>query len=581
MKIRTIILVSTALVAQYAAAQDFRPDYLNFNARDERTVVPITPLRIMWVSDGSGRNVKSPEVLLNEFSGQLTTEEKNICILSTKDGGQAAVLLDFGREYNGSIQIVAPMRSGSKPVNVRVRLGESVTEAMSEAGSGSTNDHAMRDLTVPLPWTGTIEVGESGFRFARIDLVDDNTELPLLAVRAMFKFRDIPYLGSFTCDDPRLNDIWMTGAYTVHLNMQEYLWDGVKRDRLVWIGDMHPEVICISSVFGDQDVVRKSLDFGRQTTPLPRWMNGMAAYSLWWIITLRDLHLYNGDTDYLRKQHEYLRELVSIVISQIDGNRENLNGGGRFLDWPTSEMPDVIHSGLQAQMVMALEAAADMAVWLGDSGMEKQCTAAAKRLRRHTPGDMGNKQAAALLSLAGMLEPEKAAITIMDGGAERFSTFFGYYMLEALARAGRYDSAMEIISDYWGGMLDLGATTFWEDLTYSDLAKASRIDEPVPAGKFDIHADGGDYCYRGLRLSMCHGWASGPTSWLSRHVLGVTPLEPGFRTVEIKPNLGELNWAEGTFPTPYGIIKVRHEKMPDGTIRTQTDAPEQITVMRR
>lgn len=25
---------------------------------------------------------------------------------------------------------------------------------------------------------------------------------------------------------------WLTGAYTVHLNMQDYLWDGIKRDRL-------------------------------------------------------------------------------------------------------------------------------------------------------------------------------------------------------------------------------------------------------------------------------------------------------------------------------------------------------------
>ena len=32
--------------------------------------------------------------------------------------------------------------------------------------------------------------------------------------------------------------------------MQEYLWDGVKRDRLVWLGDMHPEVMTVQSVFG-------------------------------------------------------------------------------------------------------------------------------------------------------------------------------------------------------------------------------------------------------------------------------------------------------------------------------------------
>ena len=55
-------------------------------------------------------------------------------------------------------------------------------------------------------------------------------------------------------NDERLNRIWQTGAYTVHLNMQDYLWDGIKRDRLVWIGDMGPETMTVLSVFGNQDI---------------------------------------------------------------------------------------------------------------------------------------------------------------------------------------------------------------------------------------------------------------------------------------------------------------------------------------
>lgn len=77
--------------------------------------------------------------------------------------------------------------------------------------------------------------------------MEPDAELNLKAVRAILRYRDVPYLGSFRCDDGRLNRIWETGAYTVHLNMQEYLWDGVKRDRLVWArghaprGDDRPE----------------------------------------------------------------------------------------------------------------------------------------------------------------------------------------------------------------------------------------------------------------------------------------------------------------------------------------------------
>lgn len=81
-------------------------------------------------------------------------------------------------------------------------------------------------------------------------------------------------------------------------------------------------------------------------------------------------------------------------------------------------------------------------------------------------------------------------------------------MLEALAKDGKYQEAMEIISDYWGAMLDLGATTFWENFTYQERINAVGIDELPDPTRFNIHADGGAHCYIGLRASLCHGWAS-------------------------------------------------------------------------
>ena len=541
----------------------------------------IQPTRIVWMSDNSGNSVKSPENLLKPFSGQISVAHSTVCTLDSHNGAQPGILLDFGKEHHGGIQIVAAIRGEKQPVRVRVRLGESVTEAMSDYGSTMTNDHAMRDFIIQVPWLGSIDVGDSGFRFARIDLIDENVQLPIAAVRTVFKYRDISYLGSFKSSDERLNQIWQTGAYTVHLNMQEYLWDGIKRDRLVWLGDLHPEVMTVSSVFGNNNVVPKSLDFGREDTPLPGWMNGMCAYSLWWIIIHRDWYMYQGDMEYLREQHTYLTGLVDQIIGYVDNGKENLQAGGRFLDWPTSEMPDVIHAGLQALVLLSLDAAGEIADHLNDKDLSKKCKDVVKQMKKYKPEPGSNKQAAALLLLADLITKQKAQQIILKDGANGFSTFYGYYMLEALAKAGEYAQAMEIISNYWGGMLDLGATTFWEDLTYTDVAKAARIDEIVPEGKYDIHADGGAYCYVGLRHSFCHGWASGPTPWLIRHVLGIEPLEPGFKKVRIKPNLGSLQWVEGSIPTPHGLIEVRHEKQHGGLgVKTTVNHPAAIQVIK-
>jgi hypothetical protein len=179
-----------------------------------------------------------------------------------------------------------------------------------------------------------------------------------------------------------------------------------------------------------------------------------------------------------------------------------------------------------------------------------------------------------------MMNPDEADEKFLSvNGANGFSTFYGYYMLRAMAAAGNYQGALDVIRRYWGAMLDLGATTFWEDFNIDWLTNAGRIDELVPEGKKDIHGDYGDYCYKGFRHSFCHGWASGPTAWLSEYVLGVQVVEPGCSKIRITPNLGDLQWVEGTFPTPRGILTIRHEKRTDGEIESVIKAPEGIIVI--
>ena len=586
-KILITLSLIVALATNTTAQLNILKNQFKQNLRQDEIIRSyVTPVKIIWQSDTEGKQVIKPEALLTRFDGQLSTSGAGMCMLRSDDDKQASVLLDFGTELYGGIEIAAAIRGEKKPIKVRVRLGESVSEAMSDAIDNSrpgmqsaTNEHSLRDFTLEIPWLGTVEIGNSGFRFVRIDLMDKEVEFPLRAVRAIARYRDIPYLGSFKSSDERLNKIWETGAYTVHLNMQDYLWDGIKRDRLVWVGDMHPEVMTINSVFGDNEVVRKSLDFARDTTPLPGWMNGISSYSLWWIILHRDYYLHQGDMAYLKAQQSYLKKLIPQITSRVSGGKENLDGG-RFLDWPTAENEAVIHSGLQALTLLTMEAGADIATWLGDQELKNLCANTAKALKKHAPSDQGNKQAAALLSLVNLIPSKKAADVILKDGANDFATFYGYYMLEALAKAGKYQEAMDIISDYWGAMLDLGATTFWENFVYAERVNATRIDQLSISDKFDIHADGGAHCYIGLRGSLCHGWASGPTSWLTAHVLGIKVMEPGSKVIQIRPNLGNLQYAEGTYPTPYGIIKVKHVKQANGKVTSEIEAPDEIKIIR-
>ena len=560
--------------------------------KDARTREYITPVRVVWTN--STDLISNPDALNQEGNGQADFMQRPICDMKSTRKVHPAIILDFGKELHGGLQIVTGMGSDHN-VRVRVRFGESVSETMSEIDgkNGAKNDHAIRDQEVLHPWFGVKEIGNSGFRFVRIDLISDNKELSLKEVRAIALYRDVPYRGAFKSNDERLNQIWQTGAYTVHQCMQEFLWDGIKRDRLVWMGDMHPEIMTISNVFGYNEVVPKSLDLARDSTPLPGWMNGMYPYSMWWVLAQRDWYWYNGDKDYLEQQREYLLGLLELFHKRVDEKGFELSGGD-FLDWPSEENEPAQKAGVQALMMMTMKSAAELCDILGETAMAERCRDCHARMASVAdqvseeyykvalaPGEPGSKQGTSLMVLADMIDAKKANEEVIKvEGARGFSTFYGYYMLQAMAKAGDYAGAMKFISEFWGAMIDLGATTFWEDF-HTDWLKddVAPITDLVPAGKKDIHGDFGAYCYKGLRHSLCHGWASGPTAWLSQHVLGVEIVEPGYKVVRINPNLGDLEWVEGAVPTPFGDIKISHRKDAEGKVVSKVDAPSGVTII--
>ena len=79
---------------------------------------------------------------------------------------------------------------------------------------------------------------------------------------------------------------------------------------------------------------------------------------------------------------------------------------------------------------------------------------------------------------------------------------------------------------------------------------SAGITEITPEGTKDIHGDFGAYCYENFRHSLCHGWASGPTPWMSRHVLGVevvSPTQAAAAEEAFRKVLTALAWVSAAF----------------------------------
>ena len=544
------------------------------------------PVRVVWThgngaSYGLGHENKGASVLLGTRHGQFPEGPMwgGSGYRMTSDGLDApGILFDFGREMFGGVRIGVGSQT-TPGVCLRVRFGESVAEAMSELGErGSCNAHAMRDFTTTVTPNGRAEMGCTGFRFVRIDVVGRG-RFAIDFIRAVASMRPLERRGAFRCSDERLNRIFETAARTANLCSQDYLWDGIKRDQCVWMGDMHPELMAILTAFGAEDVLPESIGFMAETTPADMWMNNtMAPYTLWWMKCLHDWWYHTGDTSLVEHHRAYFKAICAKVARHVS-SKNDCALPREFLDWPSEHNRPAVHAGMQALMLLAFRDGAELADAIGETDTAALCRGCVRRLESTTFDPNGSKSAAALMALAGLRDPKEMFANVLGrAGVRGVTTFYGYYMLEAMSAAGENRHALDTLRDYWGAMLDMGATSFWESFDITWTNNAFRLDElPVP-GKKDIHGDYGEFCYQGFRHSLCHGWSAGPAAWLIRHVLGIRPCAPGCAEVEVKPFLGDLAWAEGAFPTPKGPVKVRVEKKDAETLSVSIDSPPGVKI---
>ena len=427
---------------------------------------------------------------------QIGLSESKIAIF--KAGGY--VVLDFGKEIRGGVRILT-FKADNIPV--RIRFGESLTECCAELGGkqNATNDHSLRDFTVNLQDYSDMTFGGTGFRFVRLDFEGEAIIKSIVAETRILRKKPIyVYRGK----DKDIAKIFSTAKRTVDLCAAgDYLWDGIKRDRLVWIGDIHPEMLALTTLYGRMEIIERSLNFVKRQTPLPNFMNNFPTYSMWWIIIVADYLSATNAEDFAKKQIEYIKGLIDLMSDNVSEDGE-LCYPFLFVDWQTHEKPDEIQ-GSRALNIIAVRKAIEVLKRFNENTDIAEYLL--KRLLKKEITVESSKSVLALKYFAvGLNDEDKKKL--VAGGVNGFSTFMSYYILKAIASFDK-EKAVEMLKEYYGAMLKKGATTFWEDFDIRWAENSCRIDELPKKGEKDIHGDFGAHCYIGFRHSLCHGWSAG------------------------------------------------------------------------
>ncbi len=464
--------------------------------------------------------------------------------------GMAGALYDFGRDILG----VPVFRCGGTPT---LAVGESTAEALLPAADERRGEYRYGLVQQEDGfWAGKWKYA---FRYLRID------GGPASDVSCRAAFHPVRYRGAFACSDPQLTRVWMVGAYTLRANMHDFSLDGIKRDRLPWIGDLASCMAVNAYVFADPEIVRRTITVLGRAGIAGKDVNGIADFSLWWIICHDLFQLYFHDPAFLAREYPRIKEALKVLAGRCDGDGVLSPGSSwLFIDWGVQLNKSYTCTALQILWYWAQVSGARLADRMGDAATAKTCrdraAALAALLKTRSWSDSAGawntylespsvarhaNVLAALSGLAAADQYEGIRKVLAGTAAPPVQTpFFQGLELRALARMGAGGPVVSKIRSYWGQMLDRGATTFWETFDPSEQGDANYKMYGRPFGR-----------------SLCHAWASAPAAVLPGEVLGIRPTADGWKRFTVEPRLGDLDWAAACVPTPSGDIQVQaHQK---------------------
>jgi hypothetical protein len=497
--------------------------------------------------DAASWNFNSPDAPPSSY--KLATKPQPA--VSHKQVGKG-VLYDFGKETFGYPKFNGLKGKGT----LSVYYGESPEEALS-VDSCETLDHlpidqpAAKDYTVDL---------SKAFRYV---YVEKDNALSYDSVSMMYEYLPLEYKGNFRCNDALVNKMWDVGIYTLHLTTREFFIDGIKRDRWLWSGDAYQSYLMNYYSFFDPDAASRTIFALRGKDPVTSHVNTIMDYTFYWFMSIYDFYQYTGNKKIIEQLYPRMKSLMDFCLSRrdADGMMEGKAGDWVFIDWADFKMSKAGQVSFeQLLFCRSLETMALCSNLLNDKQQADNYTKLATDLKAKLLPAFWSDKAGAFVHnrengqqsaqvtpftnmfavLFGYLDKTKTEAVkqnvLLNPHALKITTpYMRFYELEALCALGEQKHVLKEMRDYWGGMIKLGATTFWEKYNPERTNQTAMYGRP-------------------FGNSFCHAWGASPIYLLGKYYLGVKPTSPGYKTYDIEPNLGDLQWMEGDVPTPNGKV---------------------------
>ncbi|WP_122645414.1 family 78 glycoside hydrolase catalytic domain [Enterococcus mediterraneensis] len=464
-----------------------------------------------------------------------------ICKPLSKKDIDGGTLIDYGRAVFGPLHI--EKLDSDKPITIC--YGESETEARDIEQCYYKQENV----------TSETPIRKRAFRYIFIpDITSASIE-----INGIHEFIPLENRAVFSSDDPLMNKIWDISVDTFTLCSGLFFIDGIKRDRWIWSGDAYQSYFINQYLFFDEDINKRTMLALRGQNEIKQHMNTIVDYSILWVIAVENHYMMTGDTTFLEQIYPKMETMMRYLSQQTD---EHGFIYGREKDWIFIDWSEMDKEGtLAAEQILLLKAYKAMTVCGSILNKEiDQYVACYEMLKKNVMEFFWDKEKGAFIDsyvsgkrhvtrhanifavLFDFVDEEQSQsiltnVLLNDDITQITTPYFKFFEQDALCKLGETKRVHEIIRDYWGGMVEQDAVTFWEEY----------IPEETGNDVYEMYGDP-------FGKSLCHAWGASPIYLIGRYFAGIQPIRPGYETYLVEPQLDSFEKISCTFPIKDGSV---------------------------
>lgn len=450
----------------------------------------------------------------NAFQGFKAVEDGNINDLYSKSFKEKKeVVVDFGEHLVGNVSFkikdIGPMQDAV--LRFKVTFGEVPSDLglPVEPYTGSLSRGWMQDFQCDVSYDGCYTFNRRiTARYMKIEAVG-------ISIYSDFCFDNITFEATTSAGKSKaqlasttpqiFKDIARVSENTLKDCMQGVFEDGPKRDQRLWMGDLYLEALANTASFKEYNVTKRCLyllaglanpDNGLLYSNMVEYPKPHAQqtffvdYALSYILTLNDYLKATGDTETARDLWPVVKNQINTILANaIDKNHLYSNTGYQFkgmmvsivfFDWAPVTLDN--HAAIQGLLAHSIDCAYNIAKVIGKTNDVKAYPATAKQLRKAgyktywdakkqivvSGKERQESYTATSWAVLGNLikgnEAQKAIRNVMQSttAIKPGTPYANHFLVAAMLHCGMNSEAKKYVEDYWGGMVRLGADTFWE-----------------------------------------------------------------------------------------------------------------------